>query len=585
VNVLTPVSPVSKPLVLLPVLLAAAVSLHAQVYPPDTSALRDYVGLVGQSFHPGVTGLVEKIKEESWDDREYLKNIDRAMKGILGSGVLVSAGTENGETYILTNYHVISGAWKPSITFISRQGEQTVYSELRFIAADAEKDLALFAFAGSEKPLRGLAFLDRPVQEGEDVYTAGFPAMPGESVWQLGRGAVSNTQVMLPKDEDEASAGEDGEGETEKSFGPFIQHTAQVDPGNSGGPLLVYDPEAPAGFAVAGINALSARWRQAANFAVPADTVRAFISEALGLDGPPARRELDKKLRSFLKIFEDDKPKTPRYEKIAAHLSLSCIGENAVYAYYEALDGGMEYTVSGIGSRPVGVLRNVISRLIQKSVSSKKLKAEITDINEETENAYTVTMAFDGKEVSTRWIQEYGQWRLDRFGDLRGDKSLAEKSEKRHNTRKKLRDEKYGFHVDGGYVYIVDRGPALFASLGNGGDEGYGLRLYYADERYWQLEMYMETLLAPLRFSVFSLALTFNIGAGFKKVPAINGSDWGIRVGMSPQLGLQFTTALIPGLYIGAAYQFNWYFKDSADSGGDTHLFIFSAGYRFPRRE
>jgi hypothetical protein len=357
---------------------------------------------------------------------------------------------------------------------------------------------------------------------------------------------------------------------------------------------LVYDPGTPAGFAVAGISTLSARWRQAANFAIPAETARVFIGEALGLNRGPsageeqpaagsagsARQELDKTVNAFLGIFERYEQGRYRQEKIAAHLSLSCIGENAVRAYYETLDDTRAHIAYGIGNRPVEALRDAVSMLIQNSIPSKTLSAKIADIVEETEGAYTVTVVFDKKEITTRWIEEYGQWRLDRFGDLDGDKSRAQKAEKRHEIRKNLRDEDYGFHADGGYVYIAGRGPAAFASLGKG---EFGLRLYYADESYWQFETYMEAPLAPLRFSVFSLAVTLNVGAGFKKVPAINDDDWGIRVGMSPQLGLQFTTAVIPGLYIGAAYQFNWYFKDSADRGSDTHLLIFSAGYRFPR--
>jgi hypothetical protein len=106
------------------------------------------------------------------------------------------------------------------------------------------------------------------------------------------------------------------------------------------------------------------------------------------------------------------------------------------------------------------------------------------------------------------------------------------------------------------------------------------MRFFYAED-YWQLEYYLSGKL-PLRFSVFSLALSINMGGGVKKVPAVNDSDWGLRWGFSPGLGLELTSSVVPGLYVGAAYQFNLYFKDSADKGKDTHIFVFAGGYRFP---
>jgi len=73
-------------------------------------------------------------------------------------------------------------------------------------------------------------------------------------LWQFSTGNVSNAVARFPRSLDDPTM-----------MGPFIQHTAPIDPGNSGGPLLVAQADVPSGFAVAGINTLTGTWRQAAN--------------------------------------------------------------------------------------------------------------------------------------------------------------------------------------------------------------------------------------------------------------------------------------------------------------------------------
>ena len=61
----------------------------------------------------------------------------------------------------------------------------------------------------------------------------------------------------------------------------------------------------------------------------------------------------------------------------------------------------------------------------------------------------------------------------------------------------------------------------------------------------------------------------------------------GIDFGFSVQAGLQFTTAAVPGLFIQAGYQFNWYlFSNSTGSlfssmKNDPHILFAGLGYSF----
>ncbi|MDR0638734.1 MAG: serine protease [Spirochaetaceae bacterium] len=231
--------------VLFVVLIAVCRLAFAQT---GASALRDYVGLINQRYHPGIAAYFEKMKAD-FDKKgktNAVKAIDLFLKGATGSGFVIT--DEAGINYIVTNYHVIAQADRLSITFERQDGFRKTYTNLKIIAADEEKDLALLSLAEGDTVVdQGMTLLERPVEESEDVYSAGFPGLGATELWQFGQGMVSNAIARFPKSIDD-----------ETLMGPFIQHTAHDDPGNSGGPLLVVQQNVPAGYAVAGVNILSA---------------------------------------------------------------------------------------------------------------------------------------------------------------------------------------------------------------------------------------------------------------------------------------------------------------------------------------
>ncbi|MDR3311802.1 MAG: serine protease, partial [Spirochaetaceae bacterium] len=255
------------------------------------------------------------------------KAIDRYLKGGFGTGFVYVA--PDGANYLITNHHVIAQADKLSVTFEKLDGAKTTYDRLRVIAADEDIDIALLAFADDVRPFpAGLSFVSAPAEEGSDVYAAGFPGLGNAAVWQFSRGMVSNAAVRLPVEDDEDVP--------EAALGPYIQHTAQIDPGNSGGPLLIQREGVAAGYAVAGINTLSARRRQAANYAISVNRAQEFITQALvPADPVKDRAKLDAQLESFIKGL--GAPKTV-YPHIARYLSNACTASNAEYALSEVSD-------------------------------------------------------------------------------------------------------------------------------------------------------------------------------------------------------------------------------------------------------
>jgi S1-C subfamily serine protease len=126
-----------------------------------------------------------------------------------GSGVVI--GTQ-GE--ILTNSHVVEDCQKITVQFPSKDSETAV-----LVARDQRNDLAVVR---TSKPLASVAaFRDgAPVRAGDTVVALGYP---------LSGLLASTTNVSVGNVSALAGLGDDSR---------YLQISAPVQPGNSGGPLL-----------------------------------------------------------------------------------------------------------------------------------------------------------------------------------------------------------------------------------------------------------------------------------------------------------------------------------------------------------
>lgn len=160
----------------------------------------------------------------------------------LGSGFIVSA-----DGRVVTNYHVIKGAHSA----IVRLTNGAFFPVQGVIATDREKDLAVLKVSGKNLPFLVLGTIDS-LRVGDHVVAIGSP---------LGlEGTVSDGIV---------SALRDVEGKS------WIQTTAPVSHGNSGGPLLDMN-----GNAVGVITWGYLQLGQNLNFAAPANEAKTLLSAA-----------------------------------------------------------------------------------------------------------------------------------------------------------------------------------------------------------------------------------------------------------------------------------------------------------------
>jgi len=165
-----------------------------------------------------------------------------------GSGVLVAP-----DGYLVTNAHVVERAGE-----IQVQLEDGRTLEARVVGADAATDLAVVRAEGSGLPFASLSRAER-ARPGQLAIAIGNPLGFHSTV---STGVVSAVGRTLP-----AQSGRLIEG--------VIQHTAPLNPGNSGGPLLD-----SAGF-VLGINTAILPFAQGIGFSIPARTAEWVIPQLL----------------------------------------------------------------------------------------------------------------------------------------------------------------------------------------------------------------------------------------------------------------------------------------------------------------
>ena len=240
--------------------LSFAASLSAQV--------KNYVGIVREKYYPAQEEFLQELASslKAHGYASYSEYVDAYLKGGFGSGFVYV--DKDGTNYVITNRHVVSQAASASIEFENENGSMTKYENLSVVITDDDIDLAVLKFEGNAKPFKsGLTFSSAKLSDGQPVSSAGFPGLGDQPVWQFGKGNVTNASARI-KDL------------IDPSISTVIQHSAQIDGGNSGGPLLVESKAAPTGYEVVGINTWKAAGRDSTNFSIPANLALNLIEKS-----------------------------------------------------------------------------------------------------------------------------------------------------------------------------------------------------------------------------------------------------------------------------------------------------------------
>lgn len=226
------------------------------------------VSPVGDERDGNVAGQ-GNVERQTRRDAELLDAYSQAVIGVVGrvgpavisvTGLADERGGGQGSGFLitpdgfaLTNSHVVHG--RPRLRTITEDGDAL---EARVIGDDPATDLALMRLAARDLPCAEIS-ASMNLQVGQLVIAMGNPfgfrsTVSTGVVSALGR-AMRSQQGRLIED--------------------IVQHTAPLNPGNSGGPLVDSHGR------VVGINTAIVALAQGLGFAVPANTAQWVVGELL----------------------------------------------------------------------------------------------------------------------------------------------------------------------------------------------------------------------------------------------------------------------------------------------------------------
>jgi serine protease Do len=170
-------------------------------------------------------------------------------EGGFGSGLVLVKGTgADKRVFVVTNRHVVELADEAEILLDGG----TSLGKAAVVYADAWYDLAVLELPSGAPFDHGFAFATTPPKDQLPVVATGFPGIGAQPSYQTTRGYVSNERFVF-QDEGRSLL--------------YVQHTAPIDGGSSGGPLTT-----EAG-ALLGVNTMKLRGRENVGLAAPAFAV------------------------------------------------------------------------------------------------------------------------------------------------------------------------------------------------------------------------------------------------------------------------------------------------------------------------
>ncbi len=318
-----------------------------------------------------------------------------ASREVSGSGFAVASGSKG--TRIVTNRHVVDEGEKVSISFDG--GTSTTEGEIVYI--DSDVDLAVIQIR-SQIPT--LDLLTEQPEDLQEVHALGFPGLAGHGSYQATRGEVSNNCL---KEADFERGG---------SKRCFIQHTAPIDPGSSGGPLLMKQQ-------VVGVNTLVIRGRQGVNLAIPSSEVVTVLKKTDDVlkrqkDADWMSKQLQRSCDRFMHEMSSGSPNLDRLvplisNELILRKGLPALGmvQNPLVMEVFAKDPytGMQLSLLLFLQEAIGAL---------KGVASSEHCANINPSDEVTDPDKDVRITIDfrsGKHSEFSWRFDRGSWRLSDF--------------------------------------------------------------------------------------------------------------------------------------------------------------------------
>jgi S1-C subfamily serine protease len=375
--------------------------------------LRDFVVIMTPVLHKTTAANYNKIADYFQDyghvkTAEVFRSFDQGGKG---SGFVIT--DRQGENYIITNRHIVARAESVNITINSYAGTDTTFKNCPVVYIDDELDLAVLRFPRGEKVYkRGLTINARMIKDGSEVWSAGYPDLFGRPDWQFSKGTVTNQGAAVPEMAD-----------SEVSY--IIRHSANIGPGSSGGPLLIWDSTSFTGYSVIGINTWTVGSGQNFFFAIPAKNIPVVVQKAkralrIKQDREACRQDLQKKCQLLAAQL---KSRQPDYNKAGRFISYTFADRKGMESFMTVVKTGdstqkEKWERSFFFYSPIEIMRSAIFALFWNSIGGAEEGTEIDfkEIEDADQDDFpeksriSTVFRINGKEHEIVWVYESGHW-------------------------------------------------------------------------------------------------------------------------------------------------------------------------------
>jgi len=372
------------------------------------STLRDYVVIVKPVYHESTTEFLkeysDRLKKQDYFYSADFLNAFIEGKGF-GSGFFVKAG--NGKVYLLTNKHVVLQAATVTVEFSKTDGSRLVYEGGKIVSIAENEDLALIAFPDETNIINVLQLSDIQPEDGNTIFSAGYPGMAGKPSWQLGKGIISNSAYRMENIDEENKT-------------TAIQHTAQIDRGSSGSPLLVADKNQKLGYAVVGLNTWKIKDRENVNLAIPSSVIVKFISNATKKD---IILNNDSLVKTSIQFASD---MSHGYKKILKYISYDFISKLSVDNFYSYFDKASEdvkndITMALTNGHPIEAVRIALANAVYMSIEKTKNDIQFSSLKGtiSVQEPSSVIYLNNKKSVYSSWIIEQNSLKINGISSLK----------------------------------------------------------------------------------------------------------------------------------------------------------------------
>ncbi|MBD5440204.1 MAG: trypsin-like peptidase domain-containing protein [Treponema sp.] len=276
----------------------------------------------------------------------------------------------------------------------------------------------------NESLKKGLRFSSAPVKDGQEVWSAGFPGLGNEPVWQFGKGVVTNASARIKELID-------------PSVSVIIQHSAEIDRGNSGGPLLV-STKNNGGYEVVGINTWKAAYRQNTNFAVPASAVLAFIKNFRQTTSQTEEKNVRDCADQFISILNDgDSDFASLVKMISVEMALDAGTQDFIDVLKFAPTSERNIIAAEFEQFPVEGFRCASAYQMWKKFRPEEDENALKIVSSKKESdKYKFTFASDdgSKSAELLWTKENGSWKIS---SATFNENPVEKKKEKENVKEK----------------------------------------------------------------------------------------------------------------------------------------------------